>query len=175
MNKNNRQLLFRILLFSGMMLLTHTSVWSKGSTNPPVHNGPTTAKAMSNDDRQDIVKYASRFIGVPYKFGGASPQGFDCSGFTSYVLNKFGYAIPRTSGGQAALGRAISFKDVKPGDLVFFGKGKHIEHVAIVVQNTRKALKMVHSSTSQGVRVEDLWESMYWKKRLMFAVDLSSL
>lgn len=131
---------------------------------------------MTPDQRRIITDYARQFLGTPYRYGGTSPQnGFDCSGFTSFVLNKFGYSLPRTSGGQSILGRAITFEDAQPGDLLFFGRGKHVEHVALVVKNSRKGLEMVHSSTSSGVRIEDMRQSAYWKKRIMFAIDVASL
>jgi cell wall-associated NlpC family hydrolase len=131
---------------------------------------------MTPDQRQGIVDFATQFVGTPYHYGGTTPKlGFDCSGFTSFVMSKFGLSLPRTSGGQSVLGRAITFDDAQPGDLLFFGRGKHIEHVALVVRSGRKSLQMVHSSTSSGVRVEDIHQSDYWKKRIMFAVDLASL
>jgi cell wall-associated NlpC family hydrolase len=84
--------------------------------------------------REEIVKTAIGFIGLPYQWGGASPdQGFDCSGLTmvSYQMN--GLNIPRSSGGQFRKGRPISHNDLRKGDLVFFSirSGKKISHVGI--------------------------------------------
>ncbi|SDD77341.1 Cell wall-associated hydrolase, NlpC family [Sanguibacter gelidistatuariae] len=66
-----------------------------------------------------IIEAASRYIGVPYVWGGSTPSGFDCSGFTSYVYAQVGIAIPRTSGEQRAAGTVVSRDQAQPGDLIF--------------------------------------------------------
>jgi cell wall-associated NlpC family hydrolase len=135
-----------------------------------------TSSAVSVNVRNGLVDYATSLIGTRYKYGGTSPgSGFDCSGFTSYVMKKYGYTVPRSSRDQAKNGRTIRIDDVEPGDLVFFGKGNRIDHVAIVVKSTRKCLEIVHSSSSHGVIMEDVMKSRYWTNRLLCAVDLSSL
>ena len=166
---------FRIVTLSGMMLMASTSLRSASGNDPRALLSSPTGRAISLDKRQSIVQYATKFVGTPYHYGGTSSKGFDCSGFTSFVLNNFGMAVPRTSSGQSVLGHAITFDDAKPGDLLFFGRGRHIEHVALVVDNDKKGLQMVHSSSSHGVMIEDMRQSSYWKKRIMFAVDLASL
>ncbi len=73
-----------------------------------------------------VVGYAQSFHGVPYVYGGTTPSGFDCSGFTSYVYRAYGVSLPRTSGGQGACGVAVSASEARPGDLVVYG-----DHVGI--------------------------------------------
>jgi cell wall-associated NlpC family hydrolase len=74
-----------------------------------------------------VVKYARRFVGVPYAWGGASPRyGFDCSGFVRYVWGHFGISLPHSSYGDMSHGRAVLRKYLKPGDLVFFAGGSHV-------------------------------------------------
>jgi len=167
---------FRVLTLSGLMLMACTSVRSTTNSDPHRRSSERHVSVRSVSERQSIVNYASKYVGAPYRYGGVSPsQGFDCSGFTSYVLNNFGFKLPRTSTGQSVLGRAITFENAQPGDLLFFGRGRNIQHVGLVVSNNRKSLKMIHSSSSRGVIVEDMRQSTYWKKRIMFAIDLSSL
>lgn len=128
------------------------------------------------NQRKTIVDYAMTLVGTRYKYGGTSPRsGFDCSGFTSYVLGKYGYALPRTSSGQSSCGRVVKPCDAQPGDLVFFGRGGRVDHVAIVVRSNKRCMEIVHSSSSGGVLVEDVMHSGYWKKRVLFAVDIASL
>jgi cell wall-associated NlpC family hydrolase len=74
-----------------------------------------------------VVRYARRFIGVPYSYGGSSPRyGFDCSGFVRYVWGHFGISLPHSSYADMARGRAIPRRYLKPGDLVFFAGGGHV-------------------------------------------------
>ncbi|MDY5129379.1 C40 family peptidase [Actinotignum urinale] len=82
----------------------------------------------------DIVRYARQFAGTPYVWGGTTPRGWDCSGFTSYIYRKFGVNLPRTSGAQRGAGREIPASQARPGDLlwwpghvgIYTGNGMHI-------------------------------------------------
>jgi NlpC/P60 family protein len=97
-----------------------------------------------------VVKYAKRMIGVPYVYGGSTPRGFDCSGFTSYVYRHFGMSISRTSYSQFRNGIRVARKALKPGDLVFFhGLG----HVGLYIGNGR-FIHAPHSGTR--VRIESM-------------------
>ena len=80
-----------------------------------------------------VIAYASNFLGIPYVWGGTSPSGFDCSGFTQYVFAHFGVNLPRVSQAQQNVGTLVSRADLRPGDLVFFGTPAH--HVGIYVGN----------------------------------------
>lgn len=80
-----------------------------------------------------IVSIAKQFIGTPYVYGGASPSGFDCSGFTSYVYKLAGKSIPRTATEQ--LNAAVRVSNPQPGDLVFYGSGTSAYHVGIYLGN----------------------------------------
>jgi cell wall-associated NlpC family hydrolase len=92
-----------------------------------------------------VVRYARRFVGVPYAWGGASPRtGFDCSGFVRYVYDHFGISLPHSSYGDMSHGRAVVRKYLKPGDLVFFAGGGH---VGIYVGSNR----MIHAPNSGAV------------------------
>jgi cell wall-associated NlpC family hydrolase len=76
-------------------------------------------------------------LNTPYVFGGTTPSGFDCSGFTSYVFDKLGVTLPRTSEEQFQEGKPVSIEEAQPGDLLFYdalGKG-HVSHVAIYLGN----------------------------------------
>jgi cell wall-associated NlpC family hydrolase len=88
------------------------------ATPAPAPNSGGAASAPSSPLGAALVRYAMNFVGVPYVWAGASPGGFDCSGFTQYVFKQLGVAIPRTADAQFAAGRPVS--DPMPGDLVFF-------------------------------------------------------
>lgn len=96
--------------------------------------------------------YALR--GVPYRYGGSTPSGFDCSGFTSYVYRKAGVSIPRTASAQRRAAKWISRSSARAGDLVFFHKGGRVYHVGIYAGGNR-----VLHSPRPGKRVEvvNMW------------------
>jgi cell wall-associated NlpC family hydrolase len=103
------------------------------------------------DFRQSIANYGLQFVGGRYAYGGSDPRtGVDCSGFTRYVLqHAAGINLSRSSGGQATQGRAISADQMRPGDLLFYGSSRAINHVAMYIGNGQ----VVHSSTySTGIK-----------------------
>ena len=123
-----------------------------------------TNSASSNSD---IVDTAKQYLGTRYVYGGVSPSGFDCSGYTMYVYSQHGYSLPHsaTSQWQSGLGtRVYSISELQPGDLVFFNDpsrnaGKACSHVGIYVGNG----KHIHSSSSRsgGVIISDLTSGYY--------------
>jgi cell wall-associated NlpC family hydrolase len=90
------------------------------------------ASPISNDN---VVAYASNFLGTPYLWGGTTPSGFDCSGFTQYVYKHFGVSVGRTTYDQIKDGVSVSRDQLQPGDLVFFGKGGDPTHMGMYVGN----------------------------------------
>jgi peptidoglycan DL-endopeptidase CwlO len=82
---------------------------------------PRTSTRYTNPEQSssEVVNIARTLLGIPYVYGGSSPSGFDCSGFTQYVFGKAGISIPRTASAQQDAATRVS--DPKPGDLVFFG------------------------------------------------------
>jgi cell wall-associated NlpC family hydrolase len=124
--------------------------------------------------RDSIVALSREQLGVKYRRGASSPStGFDCSGLVKYVMAHFGADLPRTSREQALVGKKIE-RDIaalKPGDLLTFGHGKRISHIAIYIGDGR----YVHAPTPGArVRVESLanTKSSWWKgARRLFAFD----
>ena len=107
---------------------------------------------VENDLRSEIVTYALQFVGNRYKYGGTNPNtGVDCSGFTSYVMrHAAGVELPHSSGGQSRMGRVVSSSEIRPGDIISYGSGKRINHVALYIGNGQ----IVHASTEKtGIKV----------------------
>ncbi|MBQ9437910.1 MAG: bifunctional riboflavin kinase/FAD synthetase [Lachnospiraceae bacterium] len=95
----------------------------------------TKSDGVSNR-RIDLVNYAKKFLGNPYVYGGTSlTKGTDCSGYVQGVFRNFGISLPRTSREQANAGTRITAAQLKPGDLIFYGKRSTINHVAIYIGN----------------------------------------
>ena len=120
------------------------------------------AEAASSGKGQEIANYALTFVGYPYVYGGSSPSGFDCSGFTQYVYKQFGYGLNRTASAQLQNGTPVSMSELQPGDLVLFkrsGTGSSAaSHVGIYIGNGQ----FVHASTSKvGVIVSDISSAYY--------------
>lgn len=110
-----------------------------------------------------IISYAKRFIGCPYKSGGKGPSKFDCSGFTGFVFNKFGYKLNASSGSQYSQGKSVKRDNVKKGDLVFFAgrTSKKVGHVGIVCEtdSSDASFSFIHASTHNGIMIDKFTES----------------
>ena len=105
----------------------------------------STTSSGSSATGSRIASYAQQFVGNPYRYGGNSlTSGIDCSGFTQQIMAKFGYSISRTSNSQSGDGRAVSTSNLRAGDLVFYGDGGSIDHVALYIGGGQ----VVHASNS---------------------------
>ena len=107
-----------------------------------------------SDIRVDICQYAKEFLGNPYVWGGTSlTKGADCSGYVLSVFKKYGVKLPRTSREQANCGTAIKVSEAKPGDLIFYGNGKTVNHVAIYIGGGQ----VIHASSPKtGIRISNV-------------------
>ena len=127
---------------------------SKSSSQVTSRGSSTTSSTRGS---QNVVNYAEKFIGNRYVFGGMSPSGFDCSGFTSYVYKSFGINLPRTASGQAGVGQPVSESNLAPGDLVLFETyEKGISHVGIYVGN-----RQFIDASNKGVGFSNLGDNYY--------------
>ncbi len=127
------------------------------------------AKAKERELRGNMVNFSKKYLGVPYKYAGKKPStGFDCSGFTCYIYQEFGLKLSAASRYQANDGKKIALQKVEPGDLVIFGSKGKVNHVAMVVENKKDGIYVIHS-TSRGVVIDNLMKSSYWKPRIMYA------
>lgn len=109
---------------------------------------------------QEIADYALQFLGYRYVYGGSSPSGFDCSGFTSYVYKQFGYSLYRSASDQLKNGVSVSRGELQPGDLVLFRKNtsRPASHVGIYIGNNQ----FIHASTSKvGVIISRMSDAYY--------------
>ena len=133
-------------------------------------NSPSNISA----ETATVVQTAKSYIGTPYRYGGLSKSGMDCSGLIYTSYQSIDFQVPRTSGGLAEMGRKINRDKLQPGDLVFFnakGGGNKIDHVGMVVSVSGGEVEFIHATTSRGVRT-DLLNSGYWDPRFRKAVRI---
>ena len=125
----------------------------------PVSRGASTATVRR------LISSSFQYVGVPYWFGGTTPRGFDCSGFTRYVFSQVGINLPRMADGQFSVGRPVSTERLRPGDLVFFETYEPgPSHVGIYIGNSQ----FISATSSRGVVVADLF-GYYWGERYIGA------
>ncbi len=142
---------------SDYMSVTKDALSSRGAE--------ATVAAASNSKGSEIVSFAKKYLGVKYVYGGVSAKGFDCSGFTMYVMKNFGISLPHTATGQMGYGTSVAKSALQPGDLVFFcdssrSGGKAASHVGIYVGNNQ----FIHASSgSHQVRIDSLSKAYYAK------------
>lgn len=127
--------------------------------------------------RKMLVEKARQYVGVRYRYGGVNPgNGFDCSGFTSYVMRHFNIRLDHSSRAQSQVGRQVKLSEARPGDLIAFRRSSRssVSHVSMVVSNSDEGVVMIHSSSSGGVIVQNLSHSSYWRRRIYTVRDVVS-
>ncbi len=144
--------------------------------NKTVVTAPLTAKDTINEYVDQVITYAKKFLGTPYHYGGATPSGFDCSGFINYVMGYYGIKLSRSAPGIAEFGKTVRLSEIQPGDLMFF-KGRNasstsVGHVAMVVEVNNGQIKFIHSSTSRGVVIDTFNDNKYYIPRFIKAKRL---
>lgn len=118
--------------------------------------------------RNNVLKEAEKYLGIPYTWAGKTPEtGFDCSGFTSYVLRKFDYNISPSSKDQAKLGFPIPLEQGIPGDLIIFRNEKNeVFHVSFITSIKPQIIEVIHS-VNGGVKKENLYNNTWWMNKKM--------
>ena len=143
-----------------------------GCAAPPVKRVslpvmPGISSVKMEDLRQEVVKTAQSLLGTPYQYGGSTPEGFDCSGFSNYVYSTAaGKKLPRVSHDMVKLGRAVSADKLKPADIVYFKiENQESLHVVIYIGDGQ----FIHAPKSKGeVNIQSM-DRAYWKIRYLGA------
>ena len=131
----------------------------------PVHYADYEGTYATSTLAEDIIAHSYTYLGTPYRYGGTSYSGIDCSGFTMKVFAKFGISLPHGASDQYALSTHVTTAERAPGDLVFFNtSGSGIGHVGIYLGGGQ----FIHASSSRGVIISSLYES-YYARTYLFA------
>ncbi|PSU34065.1 NlpC/P60 family protein [Photobacterium lutimaris] len=157
------------------------TIWLSGCSSSPDSAGSdaNSEAQQTNHPRYEFVEMNvpinqspsfdsvyQQWRGTPYRLGGTSKAGIDCSAFVQVGLAEvFQQKLPRTTGEQVRQGNWVAITELKEGDLVFFKTGRSLRHVGIYLGESR----FLHASTSQGVMISNLknpyWRSTYWQAR----------
>jgi len=148
-------------------ILTPDEAWAEIERRKQ-ENAALLGKWSSPDEPQLLVKAAMGFLGAPYRFGGFSIRGIDCSGLVKKIYQLFDIDLPRTANEQSRVGMRVARSDLSEGDLLFFNTRRRGGHVGIYIGNN----EFVHAaSRKRGVRLDNL-DTPYFNKRFIRAVRL---
>ena len=128
-------------------------------------------KKIASEPFKQVISTARSYTGTPYRYGGTTRSGIDCSALVYHSFYSVGINMPRTSTDQSQQGKSIKRSEIKPGDVVFFATGKkrkQVSHSGIVTETSKNDVRFIHSSTSLGVS-EDYLSNPYWAKAFLFA------
>jgi len=149
-----------VALWAGAMLLL------AACSSPPARTASPPPDGASRPERQEAAEVARGLVGIPYRFGGSSRRGMDCSGLVQYVYRKVGVAVPRTVAEQHRHAFPVSLNALQPGDLLFFRlNGRRVSHVGLYLGEGR----FIHApSTGKRVSIARL-NDLFWSRRLVGA------
>lgn len=170
-------LLCSLLFLSSCSIFEKIRKWDEDLANK--HKTDKKDKPIKKDKKVEsastlalrVIDAARDKTGSPYKFGGTTRAGYDCSGLVYVSFEEVGMKLPRTSAEQATVGKEIAFENVKPGDLVFFATKKgesKISHVGIVTEIQDDEIVLFIHAANSGVK-EDNLHSPYYKKTFVKA------
>lgn len=157
------------MLLNFRLLLYCFVTWCFISSTALSQTNPSDSVGQKVSPKVDaIISFAKTFLGTPYRYGGSTPSGFDCSGFINYIFGNFGFSLVRSSYQLAEFGETISLSNIQPGDLMFF-KGSNVNsstigHVGMVIEVKDDVLNFIHSANG-GVQITNFKTSKYYIAR----------
>jgi probable lipoprotein NlpC len=153
---------------------TTTRPAASKATKPAVALKTVDSKTYVSRYAREVISQARAYTGTPYRSGGNTHEGIDCSGLICSAFSAVGLKMPRISWQQSEVGHEVEVAEIKPGDLIFFvpdhGKSGYVSHAAIVTEvRGENDIRFIHASSSRGVREDNLY-SNYFKGRFVKAL-----
>ncbi|MBU0695774.1 MAG: C40 family peptidase [Bacteroidetes bacterium] len=160
------------------MILSDSSINDTFVTQDKVKTESQIADSLPKISPKNMINYAKSLTGTPYLYGGTDPQkGLDCSGFITNVFNHFDIKVPRSSVDFTNYGTEVSFKDVKPGDLILFtGTDSTIRvvgHMGIILQ-TQDTIKFIQSTSGKAYSVTTTPLNKYYQGRFVKIIRIGN-
>jgi len=127
----------------------------------------SSSRKIRQQNIQHVINTAKSYQGTPYRYGGNTRSGMDCSALVYLSFKSVGVTLPRVSAAQSKIGKRVTKNKLKKGDVVFFATGRRrnkVTHAGIVLEKRMGKTYFIHASTSLGV-TEDNLQSKYWSKR----------
>ncbi len=132
--------------------------WQEETALPPAPESQVVIQGYADDVGVEAARIAYAQVGIPYRYGGANPEGFDCSGLVHYAYDRAGKAVPRTTSALKQATRRVDERALLPGDILFFNVAGKLGHVGIYLDDGR----FVHApQTGRTVSVESLDSPFY--------------
>lgn len=128
------------------------------------------SKKLHQQRVNKVIETARSYRGVPYRYGGTTRAGMDCSALVYQSFQSVNISLPRNSEAQSKVGKKVTEKQLLPGDVLFFATGKkknQVSHAGIVTDTSKGNIIFIHASTSLGV-TEDNLKQAYWKNAFLF-------
>lgn len=170
----------RFILYVFLVLLISTSCHRV--KDPPGENAAYDTEHITDINTgttrpSELISFACSLEGTPYQFGSVNPrQGFDCSGFITYVFKHFNIAVPRMSVDFAPVHRPVDLKDARPGDLILFTGSdstiKIVGHMGIVTANSADGPMFIHSESGRNKGVIETPFDTYYRARYIKTIRI---
>ena len=164
--------------FESLSLSTNTSVVATGVTPGYTPDGKPIERIITGKTNPaELVAYATSLTGIPYKYGSIDPkEGFDCSGFITYVFNHFGIIVPRRSVDFTNVDHEISLQEAKTGDLILFtgtdSTDRTVGHMGIIIAQTAGPPQFIHSTSGKADGVTTTPLNLYYMGRYVKTIRI---